>query len=373
MRTPINRRELLLGTGAALLAVEVKAAAPAGGAGGAASGAAATSIPPAPIARIEPVKDTYFGETLTDPYRWMENDKDADWLPFLKGQNEHTRAVLSRIPGRDALLKRIQQLSGDTVATREVQRAGGKLFFEQRPLGADNFKLFVRENGRVRTLVDPTALGQLAGAGHISLDWWSASPDGTRLVYGLSKDGSEDSLLHIMRVADGQDLPDRIPNTEDAEPQWLDDGSGFFYNQLTGAVGSPDRYLDSVARFHLIGSDPARDPILVKRGLIPGVDFERIQRPYVRTFLGARHVLLLLADVRPETRILIAPLADVLANKAHWTAVAGFEDEITGAEIDRDGLYLLANKGAPRGRILRITCSHPSWATRKSSSSRVRG
>ncbi|HEY0342529.1 MAG TPA: prolyl oligopeptidase family serine peptidase [Steroidobacteraceae bacterium] len=321
--------------------------------------AAATALPPAPIARIEPVKDTYFGETLTDPYRWMENDKDADWLPFLKGQNDHTRAVLSRIPGRDALLKRIQQLSGDTVATREVQRAGGKLFFEQRPLGADNFKLFVRENGRVRTLVDPTALGQLAGAGHISLDWWSASPDGTRLVYGLSKDGSEDSLLHIMRVADGQDLPDRIPNTEDAEPQWLDDGSGFFYNQLTGAVGSPDRYLDSVARFHLIGSDPARDPILVKRGLISGVDFERIQRPYIRTFLGARHVLLLLADVRPETRILIAPLADVLANKAHWTAVAGFEDEITGAEIDRDGLYLLANKGTPRGRILRTTVQAP--------------
>jgi len=197
MRTTINRRQLLIGTGAALIAAETKAAPQASGPG--------EAIPPAPIARVEPVKDTYFGETLTDPYRWMENDKDAGWLPFLKGQNDHTRGVLGRIPGRDALLRRIQQLSGDTVATRDVQRAGGKLFFEQRPLGADNFKLFVRENGQVRTLVDPTALGQLAGAGHISLDWWSASPDGTRLVYGLSKDGSEDSILHVMRVADGQD------------------------------------------------------------------------------------------------------------------------------------------------------------------------
>jgi prolyl oligopeptidase len=351
MRATINRRQLLLGTGAALIAAEVRAASPASGAG--------EAIPPAPIARVEPVKDTYFGETLTDPYRWMENDKDADWLPFLKGQNDHTRAVLARIPGRDALLRRIQLLSGDTVATREVQRAGGKLFFEQRPLGADNFKLFVRENGQVRTLVDPTALGQLAGAGHISLDWWSASPDGTRLVYGLSKDGSEDSILHVMRVADGQDLPDRIPGTEDAEPQWLDDGSGFFYNQLTGAVGTPDRYLDSVARLHRLGTDPALDPIVMKRGLTPSVSFERIQRPYVRTFPGARHVLLILADVRPESRVLIAPMADVIANKAHWTAVAGFEDEVTGAEIDRDGLYLLANKGAPRGRVLRTSVQSP--------------
>jgi prolyl oligopeptidase len=357
MRTTINRRQLLIGTGAALIAAETRAASQASGPGAA--------IPPAPIARVEPVKDTYFGETLTDPYRWMENDKDAEWLPFLKGQNDHTRGVLGRIPGRDALLRRIQQLSGDTVATREVQRAGAKLFFEQRPLGADNFKLFVRENGQVRTLVDPTALGQLAGAGHISLDWWSASPDGTRLVYGLSKDGSEDSILHVMRVADGKDLPDRIPDTEDAEPQWLDDGSGFFYNQLTGAVGTPDRYLDSVARFHHLGTDPALDPVVMKRGLTPSVSFERIQRPYVRTFLGARHVLLVLADVRPESRLLIAPLADVIANKAHWTAVAGFEDAVTGAEIDRDGLYLLANKGTPRGRILRTPVHSPQLSQAK--------
>ncbi len=87
----------------------------------------------------------------------------------------------------------------------------------------------------------------------MSLDWWRASPDGKYVVYGLSKDGSEDSLLHVLTVADGKDLPETIPNTEGANPQWLDDGSGFFYNQLTGAVGTPERYLDSQARFHRLG------------------------------------------------------------------------------------------------------------------------
>jgi Prolyl oligopeptidase, N-terminal beta-propeller domain len=47
-----------------------------------------------PVARVEVVKDTYFGETLDDPYRWMENDKDPGWLPFLKAENDYTRAVL---------------------------------------------------------------------------------------------------------------------------------------------------------------------------------------------------------------------------------------------------------------------------------------
>jgi prolyl oligopeptidase len=75
------------------------------------------SSPAAPVARVEVVHDTYFGETLSDPYRWMENDQDPGWLPFLKGQNAHARAVLDAIPQREKLLKRIQQLSGDTAAT----------------------------------------------------------------------------------------------------------------------------------------------------------------------------------------------------------------------------------------------------------------
>ena len=40
--------------------------------------------------------------------------------------------------------------------------------------------------------------------------------DGAHVVYGLSKDGSEDSVLHVLSVADGRDLPERI--AESAQP-----------------------------------------------------------------------------------------------------------------------------------------------------------
>ena len=141
--------------------------------------------------------------------------------------------------------------------TREVQRAGSKLFLEQRPAGADNYKLFVEEGGRRRVLIDPTL--RSGAHSHLSLDWWLASNDGARVVYGLSKDGSEDSILHILNVAEGRDLAEQIPNTEVATPHWLDDGTGFFYTQLTGKVDTPERYLDSQARFHRLGTDPASD------------------------------------------------------------------------------------------------------------------
>ncbi len=344
-----GRRALLAGTAALALASKSRAA----------RAGSLASAPPAPVARVDDARDTYFGETLRDPYRWMENDKDPGWLPFMKGQNDHARAVLDAIPGRDRLLSSIEKLSGDTVLTRRVQRAGGRLFFQVRPSGADNYMLKVREDGRDRTLVDPTKRNE--GPGHTSLDWWEASPDGAHLVYGLSKDGSEDSVLRILAVADGRDLPETIPDTENARPGWLADGSGFFYNQLTGAVDTPERYLDSVAKFHRLGSDPAADPVVMKRGM--GIEYDRIQAPGVSTFQGSDRAVLTLADVRPEMRVFIAPLADAVAGTAKWAPLAGFEDEVTGVEIDGADLYLLANRDAPRGRVLKTPAAAPSLAS----------
>src|SRR5277367_6011294 len=175
MKKDLDRREFLAaGAGALSLSLLPR---------GLWAAATTSGVPAAPVARIDVAHDTYFGETLSDPYRWMENDKDPEWLPFLKGQNEHARAVLDALPARAALLKRIQELSGDIVATSRVQRAGGLIFFTQRPLGADNFKLFVRQGaaGHDRVLVDPTTAS--GKQGHVSLDWWRASPDGLHVVY----------------------------------------------------------------------------------------------------------------------------------------------------------------------------------------------
>jgi len=317
-------------------------------------------IPPAPVARIEPVTDTYFGEAIVDRYRWMENDKDPDWLPFLKQQNAHARGVLDQLPKRDELLKRIQQLSGDIASPAEVQKAGARLFYQQRPVGSNNFKLFVREGGKDRVLVDPTKLDTKTS--HVSLDWWRASPDGSKLVYGLSKDGSEDSVLHIMDVRSGAVLKERIADTQNASPSWTANSSGFFYNQLTGKVDTPERFLDSRARLHKLGQNPDKDPVLMQRGLNPAVQFEKIQLPLIVTVPHSQTAVLILADVRSEQRILTAPLKDVLKGKAVWKQAADFSDEVTDFDLNGDDLYLLANKGHPRGRLLKTSASAPSLA-----------
>lgn len=353
---PVLTRRLFLGASASALAV---ACSPAGEAPAPVL-PKLSDAPAAPVARIAPVTDTYFGETITDNYRWMENPKDPDWLPFLENQNKHTRGVIDAIPGRDKLLSRIKEVTGDIVATASVEEEGDYLFFEQRPAGAESYKLFVREKGADRLLIDPTTLAKESG--HYSLDWWHASPGGKYVAYGLSKDGSEDSILHILETATGKDLPETIPNTQYGSPGWLDDASGFFYNQLTSPPDSPDRYLNSQARFHKLGDDPAKDPVLMKRGLDPKIAFDDIQVPAISTARGSPYAFLVLADVRPDVRLYVAPVADAVTGKAKWVEIAKFEDEISGIEVDGDTLYMLSTKGAPRGRVLKTSLKTPSVA-----------
>jgi prolyl oligopeptidase len=101
----------------------------------------------------------------------------------------------------------------------------------------------------------------------------------------------------------------------------------------------------------------------MKRGLVAGVDYDRIQAPYIVTYPGSSRVILLLSDVRPEARAFIAPLADAIAGRAQWTRVATFEDEVTDVDLDGEDLYLLVNKGTPRGRLVKTSAAAPNLAT----------
>ena len=159
-----------------------------------------------PLAKCAPAFDDYYGTKVSDPYRWMEDGKDPDLLPWLKAHDAHTPSFLSDVPGRAALRARVSELSGELSVTRKAVATGERVFFEQLPLGARNsHKLFVREqDGRAaRTLVDPTTLTM--NGKHVSLDWWEPDPTGRLVVYGLSPAGSEASTGHVMEVSTRED------------------------------------------------------------------------------------------------------------------------------------------------------------------------
>jgi prolyl oligopeptidase len=317
-----------------------------------------------PVARVQPVRETFFGQTVVDPYRWMEDPKDKDWQPFMRGQDAHARQVLGGIAGRDALKQRIAALSGGTAVAYRVQSEGGRLFYEVRPAGADNFKLAVRQGqgGAERVLIDPTTMKGEGGV-HVSLDWWRASPDGRHVVYGLSPAGSENSVLHVMEIDSGRVLNERIPGTQYAGPSWLPDSSGFFYGRVAdpSRLGQLDYYLNGPTHLHRLNTDPKDDLLVMVRGKDPAVAVAENEFPYVLAGRSGEFAVLgIFGGVRRENPLYVARLADVVAGRAAWKPVCAVADEVVDFALDAKDLYLLTTKGADNGKVLRTPLAQAS-------------
>jgi prolyl oligopeptidase len=319
-----------------------------------------------PKASVRPVSETLHGVTLTDPYRWMETPSDPEWTPYLMGQNAYARAVLATIPGRDQLAAKISAVSGALAAIGEVQSAGPYIFTQVRPLGANTFKLFVREGvaGQDRLLIDPDTL---ASAGtHYSLDYWSASPDGKLVAYGASAAGSENSALRFIDTATGAVLPEVLDRAQFGPATWSADGSGVFINRLKQGTkhGDPDHYLDSICWFHKVGTDPAGDAKVMGKGLDPAVDVADISFPVVASQPGCDVALgLVIRGVQNELDLYASPLAAAMTGKPVWKKVCSAADDVTGLAVVGPDLYLLTHKDAPRYRVVKTTTAEPSFAS----------
>jgi prolyl oligopeptidase len=318
-----------------------------------------------PVARVEPVQESLFGTTVTDPYRWMENDKDPDWDPFMRGQGAFARKHLDAIPLRAEIGKRVSELSGDLEAINTIQTAGSRLFVERRPPGANNFMLFVRESfgGRERLLFDPET--RTKGDVHSALNYWSVSPDGKWVALGISASGSESAVIEIMSVDDGSVLPERIDRAQYAFPSWLPDSSGFFIMRLAPgrALGAVDYYDDIVTWLHKLRTDPGADIKVLGGGMFDDVPMTPVEAATVVPVQGTDFVIATVgAGVQAESTLYINSLANAASGRGGWQRFTTTDDEVTGYATRGEEIYLLTHKNAPRFRVLRVTTKEPSLA-----------
>jgi len=320
-----------------------------------------------PIARKQIAKDVLWDEEIVDPYRWMEDPKDGEWEPFMKGQAAYARRVLDSIPGRKGLYERVTQLSGGVPIARVPQVVGtGRLFYEMRPTGANQFKLYMRDgiNAAEKVLIDPSTLRDPNDV-HMSLDWWAASDDGRHVAYGLSAAGSEESVLHVLDVDAGKVLDERIDRTQFGSPSWLPDNKAFFYNRLAEGAkkGTTDYFLDSVVWLHRIGTDPKNDLKVLGRGQHPAVPMERTEIPILFSDPSSPQVLAaLFGGVRRENPLYVASLESVLAGRPQWRKVCDVADEVTGFAFRGDDLYLQTTRDAINAKVLKTSMSAPDIA-----------
>ena len=63
-----------------------------------------------PSTTKEDVQDVYFGKTINDPYRWLENDNAENTKKWVEEQNAYTEGILNNIPFRATVNQQLTDL-----------------------------------------------------------------------------------------------------------------------------------------------------------------------------------------------------------------------------------------------------------------------
>lgn len=319
-----------------------------------------------PLAPARDVTDDYYGTKIADPYRWMETAKDPEFQAWMKAQADYTQAVLRSIPGRQTLLDRIQQLDNAGEQVRDFQTWGGRYFYMKALPNQENFKLYVRDaaSKQERLLVDPEKM--TSEGHHYSIDYFSPSLDGKKVAFGISPGGSEESVLHILEVDSGREVPEKIDRTQYPSINWRRDNNSFYYMRLNklGANDPPTaKYLRAKNYLHKLGTDPDQDEAVFGYGLAPQVQFAETDFPVVQFVPGSEWVLgAILHGVQRENTLYFAPLASIAGPKTPWRKLLDVDDDVIGADVHGNDLYLVSHHGASRYKVLRTSLTQPDLA-----------
>jgi len=307
----------------------------------AADDSASTTTSGPPKAKSEPITDMVQGHKIVDPYRYMEDASNPDTQAYVQQQLAYTRSVLDKLPGRDKIQARLEQLL--TIGTIGAPQMGGNYYFYTRREGHQNQPvLYVREGltGTDRTLVDAN---QMSSDGTVALDWWFPSETGKFVAYGTSASGSEESTLHIVETATGKVLTDAIERTRFASLAWKSDDSGFYYTRhpKKGDVPPGEEVYHVKVFYHAVGSEPAADPYIFGEGRnaqdIPSVSLSEDDRWLLITvFEGWAKSELYLQDLKAGTQ----PV-EITTGKVF----------LYGGDFLDGKLYITTNEDAPRYRV----------------------
>lgn len=314
--------------------------------------------PPAPPAtRRDDLVEVLHGLAVADPYRWLE-DNGEEVAAWVDAQNRRSRALLDALPRRAAIRARLLPLLQAPISAAPRVK-GERVFSLERGGDREQAVLCVRPaTGDApeppRVLVDPAAL---AGDPTAAVDWYHPSPDGALVAFGLSTGGDEQSTLHLLDVATGELLADRIPHARAASVAWLPDGSAFAYARYPDPATVPEgeegygRHL----RWHEVGTDPGEDEVV-----FPAPD-DRTAWPDGSLSDDGRWLLVHVAygwsrvDVHLHDR-----------DAGTWAVVSGGVEAVNGFAVVDDRLLGTTTLDAPWGRLVAAPLDAPGtdrWET----------
>ena len=320
-----------------------------------------------PVAPVRAVVDEYYGNKIADPYRYMEDLKSGEVQGWMKAQDDYTRTVLARIPGREPLLKRIKELD-DAAAARvyDIRRLPDERYFYQKRLATEEMgKIYTKSgiNGSETLVADPVKLAASGTPAHV-INYYNPSLDGSYVAYGESPGGSEDATIHIVDVRNGRESGETIDRGWWGYPNWLPDNRSFLHNRMQKMLpGMPatERELKSKVYLHVIGTDPEKDPAIFGYDVSPDVRMAPTDLPFAWYTPASPKYLFGLVNhgVQPEVTVYVSPLPAPGTAVVKWRKLFDVDAGVVNFDAHNDDLYLITHKDALRYKLVRTSISNP--------------
>jgi prolyl oligopeptidase len=223
-----------------------------------------------PVTAKVDVVDDYFGTSITDAYRWLEDDNAPETETWVKAQNTVTETYLSKIPYRDQIKERLTELFN--YPRISAPRRVGEYYFFYKNDGLQNQSVIYYQKGRdgePMVFIDPNALSE---EGTTSVNLLGASKDNKYIAYSQSVAGSDWSNIFIREIATNTLLEDQLEWVKFSGASWY--GDGFYYSRYPkpeeGTELSGDNKDHSIF-FHKLGTPQSEDALFYRNEKNPNL------------------------------------------------------------------------------------------------------
>jgi len=302
--------------------------------------AATLSVPPTPV---HPITETLHGVTITDPYRWLEDQDSPETRAWLDAQIRYTQQFVGGIAVRDKIKQRLSQLSRIDTYGLPTERHG-RYFFSRRLANENRASICMRLglDGKDEVLVNPA---DISNDETTSVFISGITRDGRLLTYAVRRGGEDESEIRFLDLESRKLLPDSLPRARYYGAAIKEDRSGLFYSRYTPDQGSRVYY-------HAMGKPFSDDREIFGQGHGPDTIIG------AQTSEDGRYLMIEVVIGVPPKKVEVwtqdlhagGPLRPIVND-----VDAEFRPFIRG-----DRLYLWTNWKAPNWRVLSVSLHDPA-------------
>ena len=296
------------------------------------------------------VVDTYFGETVADPYRWLEDDMSDETAQWVKTQNNLTFSYLEQIPYRDTLKQRLEKLMNYEKISAPFTEGDYTYFYKNDGLQNQYVLYRSKDGGEAEVFLDPNTFSE---DGTTSMSGLSFSDDGSLLAYQISEGGSDWRKIIVIDTETKEQVEQALVDVKFSGVSWLAN-DGFYYSSYDKPEGSElsAKTDQHKVYYHKLGQDQGEDT------LVFGDTAEQKHR-----YVGAKatkdgRYLFISASVSTSGNKLF--IKDLTKPDSEFVTVVGNTDSDTSV-IDNEGskLFLVTNLNAPNKKVVTVDASNP--------------